>query len=171
MRRPRMPARAVRFGHWLDRQRIRIESHWRLLFVVLVVVAGYAAIQSYQTAHREAKQARTQSAQNRRDIDKLFDQRDARRLTLDESRYKAALASCRRQNVARRGDNAIIEILHDAFGPVVAAERKGAKETPLVKRLATRSTKIKKLTIPNCLAIIPNPAAADLSPGSSPPKG
>lgn len=133
------------------------ERHWKISLVLMVLLAATASIQSYETSQDQAASARSLAARDARRIDTLFAQRDVRRHALDVERYKAALAGCRRQNVARRGSNDISQILRDAFAPVTAAEKGGKVETPLVHGLAIAAGKLKVLPIVHCLTAIPNP--------------
>lgn len=160
----RARATAERFGRWVDGLRLYFERHWKIAVVLLVLFSATATIQSYRTSRDEAAHARTQSmeakrasAANEKRINELFDQRDLRRRIADRKTYKASLASCEQQNVARRGTNDIARILQDAFAPVIAAEKHGVKETPLVHGLARAAAKLTILPIVHCVEVIPNP--------------
>lgn len=125
--------------------------------------ANVAASQA-KVAKGQAAAQKSQTAENTARIDTLFNERDQRRRALDESRYKAALAGCTRQNVARRGNNALVRILKEAFGPVQAAQKAGKPTTPLLKRLDAAIVKLTYLPITPCLKVIPNPALLDPAP-------
>lgn len=160
----RARATAERFGRWADGLRTWFERHWKVALVLLVLFSATATIQSYRTSRDESAHARAQaaaakreSAANEKRINTLFDQRDQRRRVADRKRYKASLTACRQQNIARRGTNDIARILQDAFAPVIAAEKRGVKETPLVHGLARAAAKLTILPIVICVNVVPNP--------------